>query len=902
MGAKPTQDELPPEQEAWLRELGAKLEEQDEADKRQKLKSAMLAQLISDLGKNVSGLLLTKNDKDVVHLVHGGMDQRFMNEKTGAKGIAFATDEAEEFDLASQIEGMVLAADEKGKRADNFEGGRKEKKDKDDVFPEQSQEQYQKFEQARLVLELVTRQMHEAKVLDKNGEPLLDDDGKPIPLFTPEELEKELYTPLKRRRLLPDTFIPDEYSATKKMLDGSFAAYADRLSAEKKKGFFKENKDLIMAGIGGLASLGAAGSGMNEAITQSADKLQSSADAGVNIATKSDKYSAGGMEAAPLALEHTESGIHIFFEDVVEGALDTKEALEQNKEQKAARKVPVLAIAAVAKSLGDAFNPYGLGVNASTTYSTKVNPSEIKQLFREDAEKAVVTLGEGFAETVNTLVPAAKQANPFDDKLAALVGKHLEDDKPVEALTAINGAATHAAKDLTSALKNVLKDKQAIKDAEDNAVKAVCEAFEKNDSPKPDKKDIKRHNDHHKHEPQWVETGQGFKCLECLAHEKPDNEAELFEGIIERKIEELERDKKIWDWVTKLGGMGFDVASNFVAPLAIGGALLKMAKNANEAFKRRKDAAAFATTRGAMIRAASAYSAPCERFLNDANLQFSHASFNAAMEGMKVLAAVLQLGLVTAPIGAGTSAAVTGAQAVEAVLWEANKRDQLDQAWVSYKRALEDPDNRKKHLGAMKVNPSLAKYAMAWGAVIEKDPLVQGFMRNCDLNADTLKDRGANVDKVAKYLAAKFPEDVEVIGRDYSQVGRVELTAQFWVKETSRAEKELNVRKQGAEDLELLLNRWAAPYASQKSAKAKNPEVVKALVDVIAKIKVEILKYEPFAEGQDKKGPKVVPMLIFRERFWKAADQAEAEVKGWQGELKATAAPGGAQAASAGGS
>ena len=123
-----------------------------------------------------------------------------------------------------------------------------------------------------------------------------------------------------------------------------------------------------------------------------------------------------------------------------------------------------------------------------------------------------------------------------------------------------------------------------------------------------------------------------------------------------------------------------------------------------------------------------------------------------------VLAAVLQLGLVTAPIGAGTSAAVTGAQAVEAVLWEANKRDQLDQAWVSYKRALEDPDNRKKYLGAMKVNPTLAKYAMAWGAVIERDPLAQGFMRNCDLNADTLNDRGANVEKAAKYLAAKFPE------------------------------------------------------------------------------------------------------------------------------------------------
>ena len=56
----------------------------------------------------------------------------------------------------------------------------------------------------------------------------------------------------------------------------------------------------------------------------------------------------------------------------------------------------------------------------------------------------------------------------------------------------------------------------------------------------------------------------------------------------------------------------------------------------------------------------------------------------------------------------------------------------------------------------MRRNPTLAKYAVAWGAVIDEDPLVSDFISHCGLNADTIEGDG-NIDKVVDYLEAACP-------------------------------------------------------------------------------------------------------------------------------------------------
>ena len=48
---------------------------------------------------------------------------------------------------------------------------------------------------------------------------------KTQPLFTDDEIEAELYAPLVRELVIPDTIINDRFSATKKMIDGANEYY-----------------------------------------------------------------------------------------------------------------------------------------------------------------------------------------------------------------------------------------------------------------------------------------------------------------------------------------------------------------------------------------------------------------------------------------------------------------------------------------------------------------------------------------------------------------------------------------------------------------------------------------------------------------------------------------------------
>jgi hypothetical protein len=207
--------------------------------------------------------------------------------------------------------------------------------------------------------------------------------------------------------------------------------------------------------------------------------------------------------------------------------------------------------------------------------------------------------------------------------------------------------------------------------------------------------------------------------------------------------------------------------------------------------KRFIDFHNFCESKKAMLNAASAYSAPVRRFMYDSRNQGAHYSINAACEGVKIVGAALQCS--PAVIGGIVAAQVaSGVEAVEAVLYELAKRYQLEHAWTTYKRALRDPENRKLGLIAMRENPTLAKYAVAWGAVIQKDPLVTDFIGYCGIDSETIRGN-TNVPRVVEYLEARMPDDVVVVGRDVGSdadwaPASVSLTADSWIDAKTRGE------------------------------------------------------------------------------------------------------------------
>ncbi|MCB9694398.1 MAG: hypothetical protein H6736_21520 [Alphaproteobacteria bacterium] len=76
------------------------------------------------------------------------------------------------------------------------------------------------------------------------------------PLFTDEEVEAELYTPVVRQLLYPEDHVPDAFSAVQRMIDETNKRYAEKLKdADKDTGSLDTALTLTKAGISGAAAL-----------------------------------------------------------------------------------------------------------------------------------------------------------------------------------------------------------------------------------------------------------------------------------------------------------------------------------------------------------------------------------------------------------------------------------------------------------------------------------------------------------------------------------------------------------------------------------------------------------------------------------------------------------------------
>src|SRR5262249_51095574 len=65
---------------------------------------------------------------------------------------------------------------------------------------------------------------------------------------------------------------------------------------------------------------------------------------------------------------------------------------------------------------------------------------------------------------------------------------------------------------------------------------------------------------------------------------------------------------------------------------------------------------------------------------------------------------------------------------------------------------------------ALKINPTLSKYAIAYGALEMNDPFAREALRACDLNDMVLMHKDTNAAKVAAYMELKLADDIKVEG------------------------------------------------------------------------------------------------------------------------------------------
>jgi hypothetical protein len=746
----------------WLGELSGTAVVQEKLDKRHQTKEALLAKMQKQLQVDGKELFDSMN-LNVVN--EEGRKQRVLN-----YGVR---DQLTEFDLDEQQDGYTLESDEDLARH---------------------------LKAQRMVTLMANDLEQEVEKLDENGDPMVDEHGNPVmePLFSEEELKDVLYQPLVRQGLLAETFVPDDFSLTREMLDGTFDAYSDRLKSEPLKSTWAENKSLVLTCIKSTGTI------VNSSVALDGLGKMTPADFepkwGVNTGEFAEKLRAGDpatlVEVTTKGIEHLLTIGDDAYSDIVDGVSESRDRTSEKREMPLRRKKAgglasqfiMNVSAALGGEIATIHDATGRAISSSYATLTKANDVArhiaAEELSTTECGEIATALAAGLENAMKKSAPSGVDPKPMVDagqamqrELIASIDKVklaelLEDENFSKAVDLVARAAAVAIqKGISQDLIDMLEDAGNQQKIADAVNKQITEDFLEADEEMKKRK---------KKEAQE---------LERLAKA---NDAQAFAGLLEKKINALVRKQELIKWAANISSLGFDAASKVLAPLAIAGGAVKIAQNVYEATMRFIDLHNFMDHYKDMVKAASAFSAAVDQFCSNSARQAAHYTAVAALELVKMIGAIVECTGFGAAAGKAVQAIADIGSALEAVIYEIAKRYDLEVAWGSYKMALLRPDNRKLGLMAIKKNATLAKYAVAWGAVIKKDPLVKDFMHSCQLNENTLKDPQANVDKVVKYLELRMPDDNVVVGRQVIAIDwapkPIELTVTCWAGAKSRAE------------------------------------------------------------------------------------------------------------------
>ena len=164
------------------------------------------------------------------------------------------------------------------------------------------------------------------------------------------------------------------------------------------------------------------------------------------------------------------------------------------------------------------------------------------------------------------------------------------------------------------------------------------------------------------------------------------------------------------------------------------------------------------------VSAVSPYATSIENFIQNQGTQFAHYSIQAAANAINALLAAGEMSPV-GPAFTAASAGVTATAALEDTLYKFKKQQDLRKAWRATRKAL-DPANkgdRRMRLLVREINPTLAKYTIAYGALIDEDPVAITAMNRIGLDRETLTRAGDGVKDVKKYLETLYPDDGSVL-------------------------------------------------------------------------------------------------------------------------------------------
>ena len=723
------------------------------------------------------------------------------------------------------------------------------------------------------------------------------------PLFSDDEIMNELYTPLVRELVLPETFVPDKYSATQKMIEGSDDYYIKECKSKGKKvnlGLAEFGKGAVAVGsavasavTSGLAPISAGQQGTVGSGVLSKDMAARAADITTGVAAAltgtidaidqiDDIRNSGDFPSS--GLQKVVNGFGLAIGKIVAGATGNMEAgiavtdaitgggavggivAEVANWRRKGGEPPVGKILdmlgqSISTSLdaagrntdgeaGVALMRTGQGVTAVCKTVQKVCEAKLLKAMKEADWKTVFDVFAEFGKQVGGQLPneiledsALKDQSTYSTEAkvqAGVVGSASSLDK---------GAS--GAKDVTDQLGKIAVDelgdkvvaKTGIGMPKTGLADRMAEAEKRFAAKEKELKDAEAAQDAQdvaKIEKQLAAEKEEFrKSLSCLGSKEPKDAD--FKSLA-KLVEQLERDRKIWDGLFAIFPAGIGAASGVTAAMTVASEVAPALKLAGQLVTYCMNVKAAADRLSAWLdwhaaakdaeSSVSPYATSIANFTKNQGQQFTHYTLQAAANATQAL---LACGGFTpyAPAFAAAGAAVGAAASTENVLYQFYKQAALRRAWKHTKRALDPKNrgNRKMALIARRLNPTLAKYTIAYGALVEEAPVAITACNRIGIDRETLTRSSDKVKELKDYLEKLYPEDGTVLGV-----------------------LDVNPKETGVPEPVLTTKAWALSYlvwTEKRGLTTKNPPAIVANLAIVEKLEAQLAAMPEVSDASD---------------------------------------------------
>jgi hypothetical protein len=233
------------------------------------------------------------------------------------------------------------------------------------------------------------------------------------------------------------------------------------------------------------------------------------------------------------------------------------------------------------------------------------------------------------------------------------------------------------------------------------------------------------------------------------------------EDTIERLILEIKKDQMVLQLAENLLTMPAAAVAAFLPPASIAVSAIAMAASLRKAIKH---AMAWSEWKDNTADAqASMNSVQVAAMANRAGLSGGKAieeSVKTAEAAIKLLGDVFStVGGPFAPIGVAVSKGTAAGSALKDIILKLYQEAELAANWKKYVAARNNPEDRKGLREAIGGNPTLAKYVIAYGAVVAEDPVARNALKKCGLSSKVLQSKDTNTQKVVSYLETLYADD-----------------------------------------------------------------------------------------------------------------------------------------------